>query len=111
MLVVLLLIGLFAGNALAQQPDSKGTDFWLMFNENLTPPDPNLDLFITGDIATTGTVEIPGLGVSTPFSVTPGAVTTVSITSTAAVTGSDLIQDKGIHVRPGGGDGLWPQPG
>jgi hypothetical protein len=38
---------------------SKGTDFWLMFNENLGTP--TLSLFIAGENATTGTVSIPGL--------------------------------------------------
>lgn len=50
-----------AGSALAAL-DSKGTEFWLMFNENAGIP--TLSLFITGDVATTGTVSIPGL----PFS-------------------------------------------
>jgi hypothetical protein len=76
--------------------DSKGTDFWLMFNTNLSTP--TLSLFITGDVNTTGMVEIPGLSVSTPFSVTAGAVTTVSITSGAMLTTFDGVQNRGIHI-------------
>lgn len=84
-----------AGSALAAL-DSKGTEFWLMFNQNYQTS--SLNLFITGDVATTGTVSIPGLSFSQSFSVTPGMVTTVDIPDTAEVTDSDIIQDKGIHV-------------
>jgi RHS repeat-associated protein len=75
---------------------SKGTDFWLMFNENLGTP--TLSLFITGEFATTGTVSIPGLNFQQNFTVTPGQVATVNIPSTAAVNTNDGIQNKGIHV-------------
>ncbi len=93
-------LALAAGAPALASQDSKGTDFWLMFNKNFTST-PTLTLFITGDTATTGTVTIPGLGISTPFSVTPGTVTSVPITSTAEVTTADGIQDKGIRVTAG----------
>lgn len=57
-----------------------------------------LSLFITGDTATTGTVEIPSLAFSAPFSVTPGTVTTVVLPSAAEMRSSDLVENKGIHV-------------
>jgi pyrimidine deaminase RibD-like protein len=80
----------------AQAPDSKGKDFWLMFPANLTPP--TLTLFITGDVNTSGTVVIPGLAFSTPFSVTAGTITSVIIPTAAQVTSSNLVESKGIHV-------------
>ncbi len=86
---------LSAGQAMAL-PDSKGTDFWLMFNGNLGTP--NATLFITGDIATTGIVEIPGLSFSTPYTVIPGTVTTVTLPNTVSVTRVDIVGDKGVHV-------------
>src|SRR5262245_28860383 len=61
----------------AANPDSKGTDFWLAFPGNLGTP--TLSLFITGDANTSGTVSIPGLAFSAPFTVTAGTVTTVAI--------------------------------
>lgn len=95
-----LCLVLLSVSSLAQvQPDSKGTDFWLMFNQNFGSPE--LNLFITGDIATNGTVEIPGLAFSAPFSVTPGTVTTVNIPSGAAANGDDSVENKGIHVFAG----------
>lgn len=98
----LLLIGLFvsmSSHSASAAPDSKGTDFWLTFPGNaFCCGTPTLSLFITGDTATTGTVEIPGLGFSTPFTVTPGTVTTVSIPLAAHLTTSDIVETKGIHV-------------
>ena len=76
--------------------DSKGTDFWLMFNQNLGLP--TLTLFVTGDTNTSGTVSVPGLGFTTPFSVTANTVTTIAIPSGASVTSNDVVSNLGIHV-------------
>jgi uncharacterized repeat protein (TIGR01451 family) len=76
--------------------DNKGVEFWLAFPENLMEPE--LKLYITGSTPTTGMVEIPGLGFSTSFSVTPGKVTTVDIPAAAELKGNEAIEDKGIHV-------------
>ncbi|MFY7866040.1 hypothetical protein [Roseateles sp.] len=92
---VSLLAVLIASPAFAAS-DSKGTDFWLMFNANLGQP--AMSLFITGDTATTGMVSIPGLGFSAPFTVVPGTVSTVVLPSGAQVTASDAVTNQGIHV-------------
>ncbi len=92
-----LVVTVFAaGQAMAQLPDSKGTDFWLMFNGNYSTP--AASLFITGDTATTGTVEIPSLSFSTSYTVTPGTVTTVTLPNAVSVTTVDTVGDKGVHV-------------
>jgi uncharacterized repeat protein (TIGR01451 family) len=78
-------------------PDSRGTDFWLAFPQNYTAGS-QLSLFVTGDQATSGTAEVPGLGVSEAFTVTPGTVTTVTLPSTVSLTSADGVQAKGIHV-------------
>jgi VCBS repeat-containing protein len=59
-----------------------------------------LTLLITGDTAATGTVEIPGLGPPflASFTVTPGALTAVSIPAAAALSDSDATGRKGIRV-------------
>jgi hypothetical protein len=62
--------------------DSKGTDFWVVFMQNYSGT-PNLQLFITSDVDTSGTVEIPGLGWSQVFTVTADTTTTVNIPSSA----------------------------
>lgn len=77
--------------------DSLGTDFWLTFTENYDRQN-TLTLFISGATATEGTVEIPGLQFTHDFTVTPGAVTSVSIPIGALLQGNDSIENKGIHV-------------
>ncbi|MBV6479758.1 MAG: hypothetical protein HGGPFJEG_02551 [Ignavibacteria bacterium] len=78
--------------------DSKGTDFWLMFNYNDLGGSQTLSIFITSDVNTTGNVAIPGLGFSAPFSVTANTVTTVVVPNSAVVTSTDIVENKGIHV-------------
>ena len=85
--------------AAAPTSDSTGTDFWLGFPANFGVGE--LTLFIAGGTATTGTVAIPGLAFSEPFSVTPGAVTSVSIPSDAQMASNAPVEDKGIHVTAG----------
>ena len=96
LIICLLAIVTVPQNLYAAQLDSKGTDFWLMFDGNLDTPE--LILFITGDTATSGTVSIPGLAFTSPFTVTPGTVTSVTIPSSAQVTTSNIIENLGIHV-------------
>lgn len=92
-----LLLGLFTGTqALAQNLDSKGTDFWIMFNENTTVQ--SFELFITGDVSTSGTVSVPGLGLLIPFTVTANAVTTVSLPATVMVSGSETTINRGVNI-------------
>jgi hypothetical protein len=99
---LVVLVALAAAVALAapaQAQDSKGTDFWLAFPGNCNfCGSTNLSLFIAGDAAASGTVAIPGLAFSAPFTVTPGAITTVVVPTAAELQSSDAIQNLGIHV-------------
>ncbi len=98
-----LLVAFFSAGlspvAQAQGQDSKGTDFWLTFPGNQGSA--TASFFITGDENTTGTIAIPGLGFSQPFSVTAGAVTTVQLPSTVFLNSSNQVESKGIHVTAG----------
>lgn len=94
--VALLLVWPMTATRAVGVRDSKGTDFWLMFNGNLGSPE--LNLFITGDTNTSGTVEIPGMGFSVPFAITAGTVTTVPIPTAVVVDSSSVIENKGVHV-------------
>lgn len=82
--------------------DSRGTDFWLGFNANLHEGGQPvvMTLFITGDVATTGVVEIPGLSTpfSAPFAVNPGQVTSIVLPDETEVRTVSTIEHKGIHV-------------
>ncbi len=88
------------GLASAQpQLDSRGDNFWLTFPGNIDFGSGNIVFFsISGDVAATGMWEIPGLGISDTFSVTPGVVTNVPIPNSAQITSSDGVTDQGIHV-------------
>lgn len=91
-----------SGFAIGQQLDSKGTDFWLAFPQNIDFGSGNEIFFsISGDVATTGMWEVPGLGISDTFSVTPGVVTNVPLPNSAQVTATDGIQNRGVHVTAG----------
>jgi IgGFc binding protein/Bacterial Ig-like domain (group 1) len=87
---------------------SQGTDFWVTFESNCTingcgsPSGPgNLYLFISGATATTGTVSDPGISFTQSFSVTPGAVTTIQVPSTAEDDATDTVVPAGIHITAG----------
>lgn len=80
----------------AERLDSLGKEFWLGFTKNYSST-PELSLFISGRTATSGTVEIPALGFSQAFDVTPGAVTTVTLPD-ASVQAYEEVQNKGIHI-------------
>src|SRR5688500_14292458 len=96
MLVLMVSCVAFVGNATGQALDSKGTDFWLTFPGNNSSP--TASLFISGTEATTGTVSIPGTGFSTAFSVTVGAITTVTLPNSVFLNTSNSIGNNGIHV-------------
>ncbi len=93
-------LGSTASGITPTAPDNRGTDFWLAFPGNYFGG-PALTLFVSGDTATTGTVEIPGLSFSQPFTVTPGDVTSVPVPSGADVDTTDQVQSLGIHVTAG----------
>jgi hypothetical protein len=75
-LVFILMLSLMTISSSKAALDSKGTDFWLMFDGNGGAS--TLTLFITSDVNTSGSVDIPGLGFSMPFVVVASTVTSVS---------------------------------
>ncbi len=77
----------------------EGTDFWLMFPQAYANSEGFAfqSLFITSSVATTGTITIPGLNFTQPFSVTANSVANVSLPP-IQVHESDVITNKGIHV-------------
>lgn len=102
LVVASLALGLIAPAAFAvpappDPKDSRGTEFWLAFPGNYST-DATPSFFISGDAATTGTVEVPGVEWSQDFSIAPGDVTTVTLPKTVHVNESDGVQPLGIHV-------------
>ena len=78
-------------------PDNKGKEFWVMFNRNFDNSGVNLSLFITGDVETSGTVELPD-GSTQNFTVIPGTISTVKLPSSLLAATSDGVEDKGIRI-------------
>ncbi|HQY51459.1 MAG TPA: T9SS type A sorting domain-containing protein [Ignavibacteria bacterium] len=96
-LIILIVMFAFVNNNSSKAAlDSKGTDFWLMFNGNVSAP--TITLFITSNINTSGNVSIPGLAFSVPFNVTANVVTSVVLPSSVATHTSNVVDNKGIHV-------------
>lgn len=77
--------------------DSAGTEFWLAFESN-GADGAAVSVQILGASGTTGTVAIPGLAFSAPFSIPVAGLTTVSLPAGAIVATSDGVEDRGVHV-------------
>jgi hypothetical protein len=85
----------------AQRFTTKGTDFWLAFMDAVKfgRDTIQLNVYISSDVATSGTISMPLAGWSLPFTVAAGSVTTIAVpTTTALVKGTESIQQQGIHV-------------
>lgn len=77
--------------------DSRGTEFWLMFMNNLGGANARFLDLTCGENAT-GTISIPGIGFSTNFSITANTVTRVNIPLAAEVITAGVVQNRGIKV-------------
>ena len=87
-------------NVLPLESTHEGKDFWLTFPYNVTDPDLILRLFISSDVDTTGVVEAPLEGLSIPFSVTAGQVTTVDVPNhlQGPDVNGDFVENNGLRV-------------
>ncbi len=109
-ILFLFILVAFSGRPCwAVKTGSQGTDFWLAFPDsyNDTTDATAEQLLITSLNAATGTVQVPGLGISIPFSVAAGGMTVVTLPTTviagvtispASVTQLDGISQQGIHL-------------
>ena len=77
--------------------DNKGTDFWLCMPQNHESY-PYLYLDITSDETANGTIEIPGVSFVESFISTPGDIIRITLPVSCMLTGSETIQNFGIHV-------------
>lgn len=92
---------LFHFISFSQDFSNKGRDFWIgygnhvrMFNNSGAE---QMQVYITSDVSTSGTIDIAGIGFHTNFSVTANQITTIDIPRTAALTDEGLY-NKGIHI-------------
>ncbi|MFM9985524.1 MAG: gliding motility-associated C-terminal domain-containing protein [Flavobacteriales bacterium] len=100
----LVVLSFLAVQSLAQGDEiiqTKGKEFWIGFMKNYeTQADAALDIFITSDQNTTGTVSIPANGWSQTFVVSANVTTTVTVPNDMAETltfGS--VDDTGVLVE------------
>jgi len=77
--------------------DSSGTEFWLAFEPN-GATDAVLSVQILGASGTTGSVDVPGLGFTSPFAIPTGGLATVVLPAGAMLSASDGVEDLGVHV-------------
>jgi len=105
--LVLIAAMALSSSAIASASDSQGVDFWLAFPTNYSYQE--LTLFISGTVATTGTVAIPGVSFTQAFTVTPGTTTSVTLSSDVQLKTSDTVENKGIHVTAANPVGVWDQ--
>lgn len=91
-------VAMVVPTAASAAPDSLGDEFWLAFPGNISANSSEKTLFITGPEAASGTVEIPGLAFSEPFTVTPGTVTSVPLPIETDLAVQEGVEQKGIHV-------------
>ena len=66
-----------------QAQNTSGTDFWLTFGSNLNNPSSNVDLqirIVSGEKATSGTINFTNLGTSVPFNIGAYQVHTYPLT-------------------------------
>jgi hypothetical protein len=89
----------FPGMVFAQTAGNLSTDFWLTFPQgDLENPPRNETLLISSTTATSGTVQIPGLAYSTPFTVSAGGMATLGLPFACMPKGSEITEFLGIHV-------------
>ena len=94
-LILLLMLLTTMNPGHTQTLTNLGTDFWIAFPPNNTAS-AQLKVFISSDIATSGTVSSAFPGTNQNFTVVPGIVTELTVPSGIALSGG--IEDKGIHI-------------
>lgn len=96
--IATLVMLLFVMVASAQNFTTRGKTFWMGFMENIFSTG-DLSVYITSDVATSGTVSIPLQGWTQNFTVTPGVSTQIAIPYTQGITlGSGAITNTGIRI-------------
>ena len=109
--LLLVTIGAALPHAVsAQNKDNLGKEFYLAFGPNLgSGEDSNLfALYITGPVASIGTVEVKALNFSKSFTTTPGKITTIELPnggggngngpSVECILSEEVLTGKAVHV-------------
>lgn len=104
MRITTLLFCLVCLNTLSWSQDftNKGKEFWLGYgNHQQMYADrsayPGMDVYVTSDVNTEVTLELPGLGISQTYTVNANQLTQITIASQAFLDNEGIF-DKGIHL-------------
>ena len=100
-----LFLGCCCASLISYSQDftNKGKDFWVAYGNHVnmfdaTANPEKMQLYMTSDVNTSGTVDIPGIGISVSFTVTANQITTIDIPRTAALLDEGTYK-LGIHVQ------------
>jgi IgGFc binding protein len=74
-----------------------GTDFWVTFPPNINTTGPTFNLFVSGPAAATGVLTDTD-GTTHPFTVSAGAVTTLTVSTSVPEETVDGVVAEGVHV-------------
>ncbi len=102
---LILVFSSFTCSLKAQGLSTEGKDFWVGYLTNWNPSSNNpviLELYISADDTTSGTVTMPRQTSFSPvdFVVYPNATRKILIpTNLAMASGSNIIENKGIHIE------------
>src|SRR6188768_3267145 len=94
----MLLAGMAGALAQTQPLASSGKEFWLGFMQNAYGAQ-SLRLNIAAPVGAAGTISMPLIGWSTPFSIGANGQATISIPINAEHTGSEAVTNKGVLVQ------------
>src|SRR5437868_1463338 len=107
LLIIIGLVPLFQAvpfRAVAQVPSAEipapgvpGTEYYVTFMPNEGSVARFMGLIISSEVATIGSVEVPGQGVKT-FSTQPGQVTKIEIPRTVELQISEEVAPSAVHI-------------
>lgn len=99
---ILLISCLLCVTTLSWSQDftNKGKEFWLGYGNHqqmYSSAHPGMDIYITSDVDTEVTLEIPGLGISQTYDIFANQLRQITISSQAFLSDEGL-SNKGIHI-------------
>lgn len=80
---------------------NEGTNFWFGFMEHIDEGQNSMAVMITSKQNAAGVVQIPGLGFSQNFTVSPNQVEIIQMPTAAEYIGSEGVRNLGINVTTG----------
>lgn len=99
LLPLALFFGMLSARAQPGVIPTLGTEFWVGFMSNSPEGPVTMNIFISSDVNTTGTVSAPLLGINIPFTVVANVTTTVTLNSSDVMhTGSEAVDNKGVVI-------------